>query len=177
MFLNVVHNSLDKVSDAFERPPPNPFVGQVSQPSFHQVEPGTGCRGKVHVKARMSLEPAFDLWVLVGCIVVNYQIQVEIAWRFAINKFQKLDPLLVSVLLHARSDQSAFGQFNRSKQCGCSIAFVIVCQRAAAPRIDRQAGLGPVQSLNLAFLIGAKYQSMLRRIQIQSHNVRLFTRN
>src|ERR1035438_939854 len=52
-----------------------------------------------------------------------------------------------------------------------SVAFVIVGHCAATPLLDWQPGLGAVQSLNLAFFVDAENDCLLRRIQVQTHDI------
>src|SRR5450759_3859917 len=56
------------------------------------------------------------------------------------------------------------------KQGRSSIPFVVVSHGSATPLLERQTGLSPIQSLNLAFLIGAEYDGVFRRVQIQPHD-------
>jgi hypothetical protein len=55
-----------------------------------------------------------------------------------------------------------------------SVALVVVRHGAGPAAFQRQAGLGTVQSLNLAFLVAAQHQGVFRRIQIQTDNVLQF---
>src|ERR1035438_4319910 len=56
------------------------------------------------------------------------------------------------------------------EQGGCAVAFVIMRNGLAAALLQRQAGLGAVQSLNLTLLIYGKDQRMFWRIEIQTNN-------
>src|SRR5664280_1540874 len=52
---------------------------------------------------------------------------------------------------------------------------LVVMRHALGPAFfQRQAGLAAFQGLNLAFLVGGKHQRMLRRIEVQTHNVLQF---
>ena len=51
------------------------------------------------------------------------------------------------------------------------MALVVVGHRATPTLLQRQSWLCPIQCLNLALLIDAQYQCLLRRIQIQTHHV------
>ena len=48
--------------------------------------------------------------------------------------------------------------------------------RAGPPFLDRQARLRPVECLNLAFLIDGEHECVLRRIEIEAHDVFKFLR-
>ena len=52
-----------------------------------------------------------------------------------------------------------------------AVAFVVVGHGAAASAFQWQAGLGPIQSLNLALLVHAQHQRVFRRIQVQTDNI------
>jgi len=54
----------------------------------------------------------------------------------------------------------------RGKQGRRTIPLVVMGHGSAAPLLDRQAGLGPVQGLNLALLVGAQNDSVLGWIQL-----------
>lgn len=51
------------------------------------------------------------------------------------------------------------------------MAFVVVRHRAAAALLHREARLGTVQGLDLAFLIHAEDERVLGWIQVQAHNI------
>ncbi len=74
----------------------------------------------------------------------------------------------------AHGDDLAFQRVQSGKQRGRTVALIVVGHGAAAALLHGQAGLGAVQSLNLALLVGAQHHGMLRRIQIQAHDVLQF---
>ena len=60
-------------------------------------------------------QPALDAGVLVGSIVVDYQMDSQIRWHTAIHLFEKLEILLMAVaVLTTRKDLTA-GNVQRSK--------------------------------------------------------------
>src|SRR5271165_6306940 len=54
------------------------------------------------------------------------------------------------------------------------MSLVVMGHALGAALFQRQAGLAAFQGLNLAFLIGGKYRGMLRRIEVQTHDVLQF---
>jgi hypothetical protein len=58
---NVLGNGRDQRPDLLERPATEAFVGQVAEPSFHQVEPATGGGDEVQMKARMAVDGVMRL--------------------------------------------------------------------------------------------------------------------
>ena len=79
MFGDVVHDGLNELLDTGEGATTNPLVGDVAKPSLDKVQPRTTRRDEVRVKAAMTFEPTLDSWMLVGCVVVDDQVQVKIS--------------------------------------------------------------------------------------------------
>ena len=88
-----------------------------------------------------------------------------------IDDAQELQPFLMAVPVVAHGDDLAFQRIEGGEQRGRAVALVIVGHGAAAALLHRQAGLGAVQSLNLALLVGAQDDGVLGRIQIQADDV------
>ena len=88
-----------------------------------------------------------------------------------VEQTQKLEPFLVPMPLLAEAIDLAVGGIERGEQRGRAVAFVVVRQGGAAPAAQRQAGLGTVQRLNLAFLVHAQHQRMFGRIEVQTDDV------
>lgn len=57
------------------------------------------------------------------------------------------------------------------KQGRGAVALVIMGHRPAFPGLHRQAGLAPVQCLDLAFFVDGKYDGLLRWIQVEAHDI------
>ncbi len=63
--LNESFDGSSEFRNASEHTSSNSLASDFSEPAFDQIEPGGAGRGKVQVKARMFLEPPFDVRVLV----------------------------------------------------------------------------------------------------------------
>jgi hypothetical protein len=72
---------------------------------------------------------------------------------------------------HALADQFSLRHVQRRKQRGRAVALVIVRHRPAPSLLQRQTRLRTIQRLDLALLVNAQHQGMLRRVQVQPHNV------
>src|SRR5499433_3738416 len=123
------------------------------------------------MEPRMAYQPRFDLRVLMGSIIVYDKMQVQLSRSLLINECEKLDPLLVAMAVHARSNDVPLGHLQGSEQGGRSIAFVVVGHGSQAPLDQWQSWLGSVQRLNRCFLISTHYQRVLGRVQIQAHHI------
>ena len=61
--------------------------------------------------------------------------------------------------------------FKRCEQRRGAVALVVVGHRAAASGLHRQTRLRAVESLNLALLVDAQHDGLVRRVQVQPHDV------
>ena len=131
VFLDECHNRVDQLPDSTERAATQPFVGDFAEPALDQIQPRTARGNEMNVESPMPFQPRLDLGMLVSGVVVHDQVQVQVRWCFGVDQLQELDPLLMPVLGHAGSDQAALRQFDRGKQGGRAVAFVIVSHRSA----------------------------------------------
>ncbi len=174
MLLNVSHDSVGQLTYTFERTTTNLLVGDVAKPPLNKIQPRTARRDEVHVEPRMPLQPCFDPGMFVRVVVIHDQVQVHGRRRLFVHKLEKLDPLLMAMTRHARSNQLTLRQFQRCKQRRGPIALVIMRHRTAPALLERKARLRAIQGLNLALLVAAQNERMVRRIEIQPDNIHQF---
>src|SRR5215472_13412371 len=93
-----------------------------------------------------------------------------------VEQAQKLEPLLVAMPFLTKPVDLAVGRIEGGEKSSRAIAFVIVCHGLAAPTLERQSGLGTIQSLDLTFLVHAQHQSVFGRVQIQADDIFQFFR-
>ncbi len=74
----------------------------------------------------------------------------------------------------AFADDFPLKQFQRGEQRGRPVALVVVRHGAATALLEGQAGLGAVQSLNLALFIDTKNDGLVGRIEIEADNIGQF---
>jgi hypothetical protein len=82
-----------------------------------------------------------------GGIVIADQVKRSIGRGGLVDQTEKLEPLLVAMPFLAQAKDLAIGRIQRGKQGGRAVAFVVVRHGGAASALQRQAGLGTVQSL------------------------------
>ena len=169
--LNISLDRCDQISDRLKNPASNLFVREIAKPTLDHVEPGARSRHKMQMESGMAFKPRFDLGMLVGRVIVHDQMQVQL-WRgLVINQFQKLDPLLMAVTIHAGPNDAPFGHLQSSEQGRGPVAFVVVGHGSQSSLDQGQSGLGSVQRLNRCFLIGAQHQRVFGRVEIQAHHI------
>ena len=57
------------------------------------------------------------------------------------------------------------------EQRGRAVAYVVVGHRPGLAGFKRQAGLGPVQRLDLSFLVDGQHHGTLRRVDVQADDI------
>ena len=102
-------------------------------------------------------KPGVDLGVLVGAVVIDDQVQVELVGELAVERAQELQELLVAVARQALADDAAVERVQRGEQRGGAVALVVVGHRAgAAPFIGR---LGWVRSSAWIWLFSSTHST------------------
>ena len=123
------------------------------------------------VEARASLEPGFDLGVLMGGVIVDDQMQIEVLGRVAVDCAQETEELLMAMARHAFADDPAGGDVERGEQGRRPVPLVIVGHRAGATLLQRQSRLGAVERLDLALLVDREHQRLVRWVEIKPNDV------
>src|SRR3990172_7332850 len=119
----------------------------------------------------MPGKPLLNLGCLMSLVVVQNQMDLQVLWRLAVNLAQKAQELILPMTGQASTNNAAIQNIERGKQRGRAVPLIVVSHRAAAALLHRQTGLSPVQCLNLALLVHAQNQGLLRRAQIQTNNI------
>ena len=171
VMVDVVEDRCDQLLDTAKDSAAQTIFGQVAEEALHHVQPRATCRCEVHAKAGMTVEPALDPEMFVGGVVVHDHMDLLVLRNDVIDGAQELQPFLMAVPVIAHGEDLTFEGIQGGKQGSRSVALVVMGHGAAAALLDRQAGLGAVQSLNLALLVGAQHDGVLGRIQIQADDV------
>ena len=95
----------------------------------------------------------------------------NLAGEFLVESAQKLEELLMPVPLIALANHLPMQRIQSGKQRRRAVTLVVVGHCPATALLDREAGLRPIERLNLALLVHAQNERLLRRIQIQSDHV------
>ena len=110
-------------------------------------------------EAGMALEPGTDLRVLVGGVVVEDDVDDLAGRHLGLDGVEEADELLMPVALHAAADDLALEHVERGEQGRRAVALVVVGHGAAAALLQRQAGLGAVERLDLALLVDRQHDA------------------
>ncbi len=112
--------------------------------------------------------------MLVRGIVVEDDLDGFAGRQLRLNAVEKADELLVPVALHVAADDGAVEYVERGKQCGRAVALIVVRHGSGPPLLQRQAGLRPVERLDLAFLIERQHDRIGWRRRIKPDDVAQF---
>ena len=140
------------------------FDGELTEEAFDHVQPGSAGRRKVEMEPRMFRQPLLHFGMFVCGVVIQDQMQVAVGRRLHLDELQKLQPLLMAMTILALSNERAVGDVEGRKQGRGPMAHIVMRHRAGTPFFERQSGLRAVERLDLAFLIAAQDQSVLRSV-------------
>ena len=163
-----------EIDEGMEDAPLEAPFREFGEEAFDGVEPRTGCWREVEYKLLMAVEPCPNLWVLVYGIVIKDDVDGFVRWNLGVDHVQKADEFLVPVALHIAPDNGPVEDIQGGKEgCG-SIAFVVVGHGAQTSFFHRQARLGTVKRLDLAFLIDRQDNGVGWRIDIEANDIAQF---
>jgi len=167
----IFFNRRDQSRHARKTSSPETLRGEFAKPTLNQVQPGTGRGSEVQMKTRMPLDPGFHAGMFMGAIIIHDQMEIELGGSFGVDFLKESDELLMPMARQAVSNHLAVEHTEGGKQGGRPMADIIMRHGSTAALLQGQTGLGSVQGLDLAFLIQAQNQRLVRRIQIQPHDI------
>src|SRR6266851_1691458 len=154
-----------------KNPPLDALDCQITKEAFDHVQPrGTG-RSEVEMKAGVSLLPGFDLLMLMRGVVIADEVDFLVGRRASANQVQEENPFLVAVLFQASANDLAIGNVQRGKKRGRSVSLVVMGEGLAAPLLQWKSRLRAIQGLDLALLIAGEHDGVLRRVEVESHDL------
>ena len=115
MNIDVIADGRLQFSDAAEHAPANALVGDLGKPALHQVEPGPVGGREVHMKAWSFGKPFPNDVGLVGSVIVQHDMDIEIRGNVGLDGVQKPAELLRTVTAMQLPDDTAGLQL----QCVC----------------------------------------------------------
>src|SRR5271156_3289746 len=95
----------------------------------------------------------------------------RVFWRLPVDGPQEAQELVMAVALHALSDHRTGGDIERGKQGSGAMALVIMRHGAGSTLFHRQPRLGAVERLDLALLVNAEHQGVVRRVEVEADDI------
>jgi len=167
----VVVDRAFEIVDAGVAATSNALCRDLGEEALHEVHPGRAGGREMQLETGMLFQPGLHLGRLVGGVVVEDQVDVAGFFHGPVDAAQETQELLGTVTRHAFPDYEARLDVQRGEERGGAIALVVVGHRGRAPLLQRQPRLGPIQRLDLGFLIDAKYDRAIRRIEIEADDL------
>ena len=165
-----VADLLLELGDGGEGTAANGLLRDEMEPDLDLVEPGRVGGGEVDVVAGPVGQLTLDTGMLVGGMVVNDEVDVEVRGHVGVDVLEEAQKLLVAVARPALGQDSAGGDVQGGEEGG-AMADVAVRDALDVAEPQGQEGLGALQGLALALLVDAQDQSMVGRIQIETDDV------
>jgi len=160
-----------EVDDGSEHAVPEASPGELGEEAFDSVQPRGRGRGEVEGPARVSLEPGADLGVLVSGVVVEDDVDDLACGDVALQRVEEADELLMAVALHVPAGDRAVEHVQRGEQRGRAVALVVVGHGRPPALLERQAGLGAVERLDLRLLVEAEHHGVGGWSDVEAYDV------
>lgn len=109
--------------------------------------------------------------MLVGGVVVYDQMDIQFRRDAVVEAAQKGEKLLMPVSRFAFCENGAGGDIQRSEQSSGPMADVVVGNALHIAEPHGQDRLSSIERLNLAFLVNAKHQSVVWRVEIKPRDI------
>ena len=120
---------------------------------------------------RPAGEPCFDLWCLVGGVVIHDDMDIDPFWDLSIDLFEEVQELGRPVTLVAFADDKPRGNIESGKQRGRTMPHIAVRATFGYARHHRQDRLLAIECLDLALLIDAKDEGSIGRGKVKADDV------
>ena len=119
----------------------------------------------------MPGQPTLHCLGLVGGVVVEDQVQVEVGRGLLVDQPQEADELGGAMAEHALADHRARLHVEGCEQRRRAMALVVVRHGRAPTALHRQPRLGAVERLDLALLVHREHQRVLGRVHVEPDDV------
>src|SRR5436853_7789195 len=99
----------------------------------------------------MTIEPGPRLGMLMRSVIVEDHMNDPADRDLCLNRVQEPDEFLVPMALHAAPNDLAVERVESGEQGSGAVSLIVMRHGAGAAPLQRQSGLGAVESLDLAF--------------------------
>lgn len=169
--LDEVVDSGDQVFDAPEATSADRLLGYESEPTLHLIEPGRAGGSVVDLEAGPLCQPKPYFCMLAGGVIVDDQMNIEFFRYGVIDALEELKELLMAMTCLALRQDSAGGDVERGEQGGGAMANVVVGGSFDISQSHGQHRLSAVEGLYLDLFIDREHDRMVRRVQVETHDI------
>ena len=169
--VDVLRNRGDQFIDTRDREAADAALGEFTEEAFDEIEPRRRGGREVKGDARMPEEPACHLGVLVRGVVIEDDVNGQVARHTPLHLAHELEEFLMAVVRHTVLQQTAGGHVKRGEQRGRAVPFVVVGPGAEAALLHGQSWLRAVQRLDLTLLVEGKHHGPFGRPEVEANDV------
>src|SRR2546426_8903310 len=116
-------------------------------------------------------QPGFHSSVLVGAVVIEDEMDVERGGDTVVHVLQESEEFLMAMPTLALREDLAVGDVERREKSRRAMAGVVVRDAFDVPEAQGQIRLRAFERLNLALLVHAEHEGMIRRIEVEADDV------
>lgn len=144
---------------------------KLGEPALDCIEPGGTGRGEVEMEAWTLVEPGPDAGGLMRAAVVQDDVEIEFGVGLGVDLPQEGQELLGPMATGDAADDLARGDVEGGIEAPGSVPGIVMGPALDLSGPKREHGLCPVQCLDLGLLVDGEDHGVVRRIQIEPHNV------
>src|SRR5665213_1189706 len=148
-----------------------PLVGQLGKPALDEVEPRAVGGSEMQMETWVTDEPLLDLGRLMGCVVVDDEVHVEILGHLPIDQVQKRPELDSPVLVGHVGDDLPRHDVQSREEVGGPVTDVVVGLALRQSWPKRKHRCGPVECLDRGLLVHAEHERSFGWIDVKPHNI------
>src|SRR3990172_5196096 len=145
-----------ELAGAAVRPAAQLLLGETGEPALDLVDPGRVGGREVHVEARVARQPAPDERCLVGPVVVDDQVHLQVGGDLGVDAPQELPELDRAVPAVRLADDLAAHDVERGEERGGAVATVVVAAPLGDAGSQGQGRLWAGEGLDLALIVCAR---------------------
>ena len=145
--------------------------GERGEPPFHQVHPRPVGRREMEVEPAVAQQPRCTVGVLWVDEVVQDDVHVELGGDLAVDLVQEGDEVGAGVAGADVGDDLAGGDVQGGEQIAGAVALIVVGGPRRCGGQHRQGRGGPVERLDLGFLVDREHRGGDRRVHVQADQV------
>ena len=107
----------------------------------------------MHMETPVLCKPSPHVGMFVRAVVVGNDVNVLACGSLLVDEAEKRDPILICMAIPALAEYAAVQSVQGREQCGGSVPLVVMRHGCAPTFLHGQAGLRPIQRLDLALLV------------------------
>ncbi len=112
---DVIINGVNENRYIMEGAAPEFLFSEVSEPAFDKIEPGRRSWSEMEMETWMTREPSFNYGMLVSCVVVHNDVQIEFGQRLIVDLLEEAYKFLVAMSGHTFTNYLSTKNRKRSK--------------------------------------------------------------